>query len=69
MIKIVSATPEERRAFIAQLKARAGTPDPKVEARVRAIIQKVEAGGDQAVIDFSRQFDGWSPERLEMGWL
>ncbi len=67
MIKIVSATSEERRAFIAQLKARAGAPDPKVEARVRDIIQKVEAGGDQAVIDFSRQFDGWSPERLEMG--
>lgn len=66
MIKIVNTAPQERRAFISQLKARAGTPDPKIEAAVAEIIQKVAEGGDQAVQDFSRQFDGWTPDRLEL---
>ena len=66
MIKIVNAAPQERRAFIAQLKARAGTPDPKIEAKVAEIIRKVAERGDQAVKEFSRQFDGWTPDCLEL---
>lgn len=66
MIKIVTASPAERRAFIADLKQRAGAASPEIEQKVAAIVQAVREKGDSAVMEFSRQFDGWSPERLEL---
>ncbi len=66
MIKIVTATAPERRAFIHRLKARAGTADPNIEQAVAAIIAAVKKEGDQAVKSYSRQFDGWTPESLEL---
>lgn len=66
MLKIVTASPGERQDFIQTLKARAGTPDPKIEQSVAQIISTVQSGGDEAVKAYSRQFDGWSPDSLEL---
>ena len=60
MLKIVTASPEERQDFIRTLKARAGTPDSKIEQSVAQIISTVQSGG------YSRQFDGWTPDSLEL---
>lgn len=66
MIKIVTASPAERRDFIAALKARAGTPDPQIEQSVSAIIAAVRDQGDSAVKAYSQRFDGWTPDKLEL---
>lgn len=66
MLKIVTASPGERQDFIQTLKARAGTPDPKIEQSVAQIISTVQSGGDEAVKAYSRQFDGWTPDSLEL---
>lgn len=66
MIKIVSAGQEERRKFVAGLKARAGQTDPKIESAVAEIIKGVRSGGDEAVKAYSRKFDGWTPDTLEL---
>lgn len=67
MIKIVNAGPDERRGFVDQLKKRAGSTDPAIEQKVAEIIRTVRDGGDEAVKSYSKQFDGWSPESLELG--
>lgn len=66
MIKTVTASPAERRAFIADLKQRVGAASPEIEQKVAQIVQTVREKGDSAVMEFSRQFDGWSPECLEL---
>ncbi len=66
MLKIVTASPGERQDFIQTLKARAGTPDPKIEQSVAQIISTVQSGGDEAVKAYSRKFDGWTPDSLEL---
>ncbi len=66
MLKIVTASPGERQDFIQTLKARAGTPDSKIEQSVAQIIATVQSGGDEAVKAYSRQFDGWTPDSLEL---
>lgn len=66
MIKTVSAGKEERRAFIEELKRRVGAPDPEIERKVAAIIEDVRTGGDEAVKAYSKKFDGWTPEALEL---
>ena len=66
MLKIVTASPGERQDFIQTLKARAGTPDSKIEQSVAQIISTVQSGGDEAVKAYSRQFDGWTPDSLEL---
>lgn len=66
MIKIVNAGEQERRAFLQELKARAGSTDQNIEQAVAEIIQEVRVGGDQAVKAFSRKFDGWTPDCLEL---
>ncbi len=66
MLKIVTASPGERQDFIRTLKARAGTPDSKIEQSVAQIISTVQSGGDEAVKAYSRQFDGWTPDSLEL---
>ena len=43
-----------------------GQTSPEIEASVRDIIEAVRTGGDQAVKEFSKRFDGWTPETLEL---
>lgn len=67
MIKLVNAGAKERRDFIEELKKRAGTPELEIERKVAAIIEEVRTGGDEAVKAYSRKFDGWTPDSLELG--
>lgn len=67
MIKIVNAGPDERQAFINDLKSRVGAADPAIEQKVASIIEVVRKGGDEAVKSYSRQFDGWTPDALALG--
>lgn len=66
MIKTVAASPAQRRAFLAELKARVGAASPEIEGKVARILQTVRENGDRAVLDYSRQFDGWAPDSLEL---
>lgn len=66
MIRMVKGERQARLAFIDELKARVGQADRAVEEAVAEIIRNVKEGGDEAVQNYSRQFDGWAPERLEL---
>lgn len=66
MIRTVKGERQARLAFIDELKARVGQADRAVEESVAEIIRNVKEGGDEAVQNYSRQFDGWAPERLEL---
>ena len=66
MIRMVKGERQARLAFIDELKARVGQADRAVEESVAEIIRNVKEGGDEAVQNYSRQFDGWAPERLEL---
>ena len=66
MMKIVTASPAGRRAFLGELKARVGAASPEIEGKVAQIIQTVREQGDSAVLDYSHQFDGWAPSSLEL---
>lgn len=66
MIRTITASPQERQAFIDVLKSRVGQADPAVEKSVAEIVETVRTGGDQAVKDYSVKFDGWTPDALEM---
>ncbi len=67
MIKTVNAGEQERREFINELKLRAGSTSPEIEQKVAKIIEDVRAGGDEAVKAYSKKFDGWTPDCLELG--
>ncbi|MCI9225253.1 MAG: histidinol dehydrogenase [Acutalibacter sp.] len=66
MIKTVNAGEEERRAFIEELKLRVGRTDPEIEQKVAEIVENVRTGGDETVKSYSKKFDGWTPDVLEM---
>ncbi len=66
MIKTVQGDRQTCLEFIADLKSRVGQADPSVEATVAEILRTVREGGDRAVKDYSRKFDGWTPEKLEL---
>ncbi len=66
MIKTVQGDRETCLAFIRDLRSRAGQADKKVEAAVAEIAEMVKNGGDEAVKAYSKKFDGWTPERLEL---
>ncbi len=68
MIKTVNAGKQERRAFIEELKLRVGGTSPEIEQKVAKIIEDVRTGGDDAVKAYSKKFDGWTPETLELSW-
>ncbi|MGB7219558.1 MAG: histidinol dehydrogenase [Vicinamibacterales bacterium] len=57
-MRIVSATD---RAAITRLLARRERRDPVFERRVRRIVERVQAGGDRALVDFARRFDHVEP--------
>lgn len=66
MIKIVNAGPQECQAVINELKSRVGVAKPEVERTVADIIEAVRTKGDEAVMEYSRKFDGWCPDSLEL---
>src|SRR5689334_572505 len=54
-LKIIDAG--DKRA-IARLLTRAGRGDRVLDAQVRAIVDRVRTGGDRAVLQYARKFDG-----------
>lgn len=66
MIRIKKGDRKVLESFIADLKARIGENDKRVEASVAEIIAQVRAQGDKAVTEYSVKFDGWAPEKLEL---
>lgn len=66
MIKVVQGDRQTCQSFVEDLKSRVGQTSPEIERSVREIIQTVAARGDQAVKEYSKKFDGWTPETLEL---
>ena len=66
MIKVVQGDRQTCQSFVEDLKSRVGQTSPEIEASVREIIETVRTGGDSAVKEYSRKFDGWTPEKLEL---
>lgn len=66
MIKVVQGDRQTCQSFVEDLKSRVGQTSPEIEASVREIIENVRTGGDNAVKEYSRKFDGWTPEKLEL---
>lgn len=66
MIKTVNAGEKERRAFIEELKLRVCRTDPEIERKAAEIVENVRTGGDEAVKSYSKKFDGWTPDGLEL---
>lgn len=66
MIRIAEGDRASRLAFLQELKGRVGKTDPKIEQTVAEILETVRTGGDEAVKEYSRRFDGWTPDRLEL---
>lgn len=69
MIKTVKGDKARRIAFVEDLKSRAGQAGPAVEKAVAEIVNTVRQEGDSAVKDYSRKFDGWTPDSLELSRL
>ena len=66
MIKVVQGDRQTCQSFVEDLKSRVGQTSPEIEGAVREIIEAVRAGGDKAVKEYSKKFDGWTPENLEL---
>lgn len=66
MIKVVQGDKQTCQAFVEDLKSRVGQTSPEVEQTVREIIASVRERGDDAVKEYSKKFDGWTPENLEL---
>ena len=66
MIKMVQGDRQTCQSFVEDLKSRVGQTSPEIEASVREIIETVRTGGDSAVKEYARKFDGWTPEKLEL---
>lgn len=58
MMPIVKADGKTEYALLGQLAARSGEVDRQVTAAVTAIVDAVRTKGDQAVKEYTRQFDG-----------
>ncbi len=66
MIKVVQGDRQTCQSFVEDLKSRVGQTSPEIEQSVRDIIEAVRTGGDDAVKEFSKKFDGWTPETFEL---
>lgn len=66
MIPMIKADGKSELELIAALKQRSGEVDQKVTAAVSDILEKVKAGGDEAVRDYTIRFDGKAPDTLEV---
>lgn len=58
MIPIVETDGKKEYALLEQLAARTSETDRRVTAAVQEIIDNVRSGGDKAVIEYTRKFDG-----------
>ena len=58
MIPIVKADGTREYTLLAQLEARSGEVDRRVTAAVTEILEQVRTRGDEAVMDYTRKFDG-----------
>lgn len=66
MIQVVKKGGSLGRDFIQQLKQRSESTNRTVDAAVAEIIENVRQKGDEAVKDYTIQFDGCAPERMEI---
>ena len=62
---IISTESDEFGEIFSRVIARNISPDSSVESRVRRIIVDVRERGDEAVIHYTRKFDGWRPPSPE----
>ncbi|MBQ2940122.1 MAG: histidinol dehydrogenase [Clostridia bacterium] len=67
MLQIVKTDGKTEFELLRQLEARAGETDRQVTAAVTAILETVRAGGDKAVEDYTRRFDGVDMPLREIG--
>jgi histidinol dehydrogenase len=58
--RLVSTAPEFE-AQLSELLAFESAQDPEVDASVAAILEQVRTQGDDALIEFTRRFDRWTP--------
>ena len=56
-LRVLSTRDAGFEAAFAQLLARTQVPDPQIETRARAILDDVRTRGDDALLDYTRQFD------------
>lgn len=66
MIRIRKGDRAYCKGFIEELKSRIDDNDKKVDDIVAGIIRRVRDEGDQAVGEYTRRFDGWCPESVEL---
>lgn len=66
MMKKIYANGTDEKAFLEQLAKRTGETDKQVSQIVTEIIETVRAGGDQAVQNYTKQFDGELPQYYEV---
>jgi len=66
MMKKIYANGTDEKAFLEQLAKRTGETDKRVSQIVTEIIETVRAGGDQAVQNYTKQFDGALPQYYEV---
>ena len=66
MMKKIYANGTDEKAFLEQLAQRNGETDKRVSQIVTEIIETVRAGGDQAVQNYTKQFDGELPQYYEV---
>lgn len=66
MIRIAKADGVSERELINQLKARSGEIDRKVTSAVTDILNNVKQNGDDAVREYTLEFDGHMPSKFEI---
>jgi len=67
MIPVTIADGFAERALLGQLKTRSGEVDRRVTATVSEIIYNVQLNGDDAIAEYTLQFDGALPPQMELG--
>lgn len=66
MIEIVKADGRAERAFFEKMRTRSRQTGQEVTAQVREIIEAVRTGGDEAVREYTLQFDKHCPDCFEV---
>lgn len=66
MIKKVICNGSDEDILLQKLKSRGEETDRRVTAAVSEIIEAVKAGGDAALREYTKRFDGFVPETLEV---
>lgn len=66
MLKPIQLSGEEGRLLLEQIRLRGEEKDQLVDARVAKILEQVKTRGDEAVDEYTLQFDGVLPEKREL---